>query len=58
MTHTDISHHAVSLAGNVTPREAAWRVYKILKEGICADGHSTVSSEMPDNLFASDEETD
>ena len=40
MDMTDIPHHEVELDENVTPREAALRVYRILMVGIGADGGS------------------
>ena len=58
MELTDIPYHVVSLMKNTTPREAAQRVYKILKEGFCADKRSVVPGQMSDDLFASGEETD
>ena len=58
MELTDIPYHVVSLTKNTTPREAAQRVYKILKEGFCADKRSVDPSQMSDDLFPSGEETD
>ena len=40
MDATDIPHHEVELDENVTPREAALWVYRILMVGIGADGGS------------------
>ena len=42
MELTDILYHVVPLTKITTPREVAQRVYKILKEGFCADKRSVV----------------
>ena len=58
METTDIPHHVVELDANVTPREAAQRVYRILMVGIGADGEVGTPVPMSDELFPSDEETE
>ena len=57
MDTTDIPCHEVELDENVTPREAAQRVYRILMVGIGADGSSGTPVSISDELFPSDEET-
>ena len=58
MDTTDIPHHEVELDENVTPREVAQQVYRILKVGIDADGSSGTPVSISDELFPSDEETE
>ena len=58
MDMTDIPHHEVELDKNMTPREAALWVYRILMVGIGADGGSGTSISISDELFPSDEETE
>ena len=58
MDTTDIPHHEVELDENVTPRELAQRVYRILMVGIGADGRSGTPVSISDELFPSDEETE
>ena len=58
MDMTDIPHHEVELDENVTPREAALQVYRILMVGIGADGGSATPISISDELFPSDEETE
>ena len=58
MDTTDIPHHEVELDENVTPQEAAQRVYRILMVGIGADGRSGTPVSISDELFPSDEETE
>ena len=58
MDTTDIPHLEVELDENVTPREAALRVYRILMVGIGADGGSGTPISISDELFPSDEETE
>ena len=58
MDMTDITHHEVELDENVTPREAALRVYRILMVEIGADGGSGTPISISDELFPSDEETE
>ena len=58
MDATDIPHHEVELDENVTPREAALRVYRILMVGIGADGGWGTPISISDELFPSDEETE
>ena len=47
----------VELDKNVTPREVALWVYRILIVGIGADGGSGTPISISDELFPSDEET-
>ena len=58
MDATDIQHHEVELDENVTPREVALRVYRILMVGIGADGGSGTPISISDELLPSDEETE
>ena len=58
MVTIDIPNHQVELDKNVTPREAALWVYKILMVGIGADGGSGTPISISDELFPSDEETE
>ena len=58
MDMTDIPHHEVELDENVTPREAAQRVYRILMVGIGADGSLGTPVSISDKLFPLDEETE
>ena len=58
MDTTNIPHHEVELDENVTPREAAQRVYRILLVGIGADGKSGTPVSISDKLFPSDKETE
>ena len=57
---TDIPHHVVEVDANLSPREVALRVYKILMGGIGADGGTRrpLLSTKSDELFPSDEETE
>ena len=57
---TDIPYHVVEVDENLTPREVALRVYRILMGGIGADGGTRrpLLSTKSDELFASDEETE
>ena len=57
MDTTDIPRHEVELDENVTPREVAQQVYRILMVGIGADGSSGTPVSISDKLFPSDEET-
>ena len=57
MDTTDIPHHEVELDKNVTPQEAALRVYRVLMVGIGDDGGSGTPISISDELFLSDEET-
>ena len=58
MDTIDIPHHEVELDKNMTPREAAQRVYRILMVGIGADGSSATPVPISYELFPSDEETE
>ena len=58
MEMTDIPHHEEELDENVTPREVAQQVYRILMVGIGADGSSGTPVSISDELFPSDEETE
>ena len=58
MDAADIPHHEVELDKNVTLREAALQVYRILMVGIGADGGSGTPISISDELFPSDEETE
>ena len=58
MDTTDIPHHEVELDKNMTPREAALWVYRILMVGIGADGGLGTPISISDELFPSDEETE
>ena len=58
MDTTDIPHHEVELEKNVTPREAALWVYRILMVGIGADGGLGTAISISDELFPLDEETE
>ena len=57
---TNIPHHVVEVDANLTPREVALRVYRILMGGIGADGGTRrpLLSTKPDELLPSDEETE
>ena len=54
---TDIPYHVVEVDENFTPREVALRVYRILREGIGADGGLRQPPSMSEDLFELDEET-
>jgi len=58
MDTTDIPHHEVEFDENVTPREVAQRVYRILMVGIGADRSLGTPVPMSDEQFPSDEETE
>ena len=58
MDTTDIPNHEVELDENITPREAALQVYRILMVGIGADGGSGTPISISDELSPLDEETD
>ena len=55
---TDIPYHVVEVDENLTPREVALQVYRILKGGIGADWDSKRSLLTSDQLFEVDEETE
>ena len=57
MDTTDIPGHEVELDENVSPREVAQQVYRILMVGIGAYGSSGTPVSISDELFPSDEET-
>ena len=58
MDTTDIPHHEVESDENVTPREVALWVYRILMVGIGTDGGLGTPIPISDELFPSDEETE
>ena len=58
MDMTDIPHHEVEFDKNVTPREAALQVNRILMVGIGAGGGSGTPISISDELIPLDEETE
>ena len=60
LENTDIPHQVIDMKkeGDVTPRDVALRVFKILKDGICAERASSVDPLLPDSEDYYDEEDD
>ena len=60
LENTDIPHQVIDMKkeGDVTPRDVALRVFKILKDGICAERASSVDLLLPDSEDCYDEGDD